>query len=123
MYYRSKAAGSFSFLRRPGRILVGYILTLFAIVAGAAAFPFSKFWMALLFVVVGAFFVVAVSVLVMVYLFFTWKIFTALRNFARRFCFGTVRRHQSQRFGKSSLQQNDLESQGTNDGLWDRWID
>ena len=80
MYSNSKAAGRFSFLLNPAGIVIGYILTLFAIVAGAGAFPFSKIWMALLFVVVGAFFVVAVPVLVMVYLFFTWKIFTVLRG-------------------------------------------
>jgi len=123
MYSNSKAAGRFSFLLNPAGIVIGYILTLFAIVAGAGAFPFSKIWMALLFVVVGAFFVVAVSVLVMVYLIFTWKIFTALRNFARRFCFGTVRTLESQRLSKSSHQRKDLECQGTNAWLWDQWID
>ena len=51
MYSRSMAAGRFSFLRNPAGIVNGYILTLFAIVAGTGAFPFSNIWMALLFVV------------------------------------------------------------------------
>ena len=118
MYFQSKAAIRFAFLRNPGSIVIGYILTLFAIVGGAAAFPSSTIWMTLLFVVVGAFFVVAVPILVMTYLFFTWKFFTVLRSFARRFCFGTVRR-----LSKSSRHQKDPESHVINAGLWDRWID
>jgi hypothetical protein len=123
MYSQSKAAGRFSLLLSPDRILIGYILTLFTIAAGAAAFPSSNVWMALLFVVVGVFFVVAIPVLLMTYLFFMWNFFTALTSFARRFYFGTACRHQSQRLSKSSHQRKDLESQGTNAGLWDRWID
>ncbi len=123
MYSRSMTAGRFSFLLNPAGIVIGYILTLFVIVAGAGVFPSSKIWMALLFVVVGAFFVVAVPVLVVVYLFFMWKFFTAIRSFARRFCFGTIRWQESQWFRKSFLQRKDLEPQGINAGLWDRWID
>jgi hypothetical protein len=87
MHSRSTAARRLSFLCNPAGIVIGYILTLFAIVAGAAAFPFSKFWMALLFVVVGTFFVVGISVIVMAYLFFMWNFFTALMNCGRRFCY------------------------------------
>jgi hypothetical protein len=123
MYSRSMAAGRFSFLRNPAGVAIGYVLTLFAIVAGAGAFPFSNIWMALLFVMVGAFFVVAVPVLVMVYLFFFLTVCRALMALRRRLRFGTDRTHESQRSSKSSLQQKDLESHGTYSGLWDRWID
>jgi hypothetical protein len=123
MYSQRKAVRRFSFLRNPAGIVIGYILILIAVVAGAGAFPLSRIWMALLFVVVGAFFVVAISVIVMAYLFLMCAFFTALRSFARRFCFGSVRMHESQWLSKSSHQQIDLESQATNIDLWDRWID
>jgi hypothetical protein len=120
MYFQSKAARRFSILRNPAGIVIGYILTLFAIVAGAAAFPFSKFWMALLFVVVGTFFLVGISLIVMSYLFFMWRFFTASRGFARRLLFGA---DQSQATSKPSLLRKDLEPQAINAELWDRWID
>jgi hypothetical protein len=123
VYIRSKAAQRFSFLLSPGGIVIGYILTLFAVVAGVGFFPFSSISIALLFVVVGAFFVVAIPVLVMVYLFLMFAFFAVLRGFARRFCFGTVRTHASHRLSNSSHQQKDLESHGTNTDLWDLWID
>jgi hypothetical protein len=120
MYSQSKTAGRLAFLLSPAGIVIGYILTLFAIVAGTAAFPFSKIWTALLFVVVGAFFVVSVPVLVTVYMFFMCALFAGLWSLARRLIFGADR---SQLTSKSSHLTKDLESQGTNAGLWDRWID
>jgi hypothetical protein len=120
MYFQSKAARRFSILRNPAGIVIGYILTLFAIVAGAGAFPSSTIWMALLFVVVGTFFVVGISVIVMVYLFFMWKFFTARRGFARRLLF---RADQSQMPNKPSILSKALEPQAINAELWDRWID
>ena len=51
----------------PGWNLVGYLVVLFAVVAGTVAFPFSSIWMALLFVVVGAIFVVAIPMIVIAY--------------------------------------------------------
>jgi hypothetical protein len=120
MHSRSTAARRFSFLRNPAGIVIGYILTLFAIVAGAAAFPFSKFWMALLFVVVGIFFVVAISILVIVYLFFMFGFFGALINLARRLRLGA---DQSQATTKPSLLRKNVEPQAINAELWDRWID
>jgi hypothetical protein len=123
MYSHRKSVRRFSFLLHPAGIVIGYILTLFAIVAGAAAFPSSNVWMAPLFVVVGAFFVVAISVIVVSYLFFICAFFAALMNFGRRFCFGRVRMHASQWSSKLSQRQKDLEYQGTDVGLWDRWID
>jgi len=120
MSAQTTAAPLFPFRFRVGRIVIGYILALFAIVAGAGAFPSSTISMALLFVVVGAFFVVAVPVLVVVYLYFLWKFFTAIRSFARRLLFGTA---PSQMTNKPSLLRKDLEPPGINAGLWDRWID
>jgi hypothetical protein len=120
MYFQSKAAERFSFLLHPAGIVIGYILTLFAVVAGATAFPSSNVWMALLFVVVGAFFVVAISVIVMTYLFFIFGFFGALMNFARRLLFGA---DQSQMTSNSFHRQKDLRRQGINAELWDRWID
>ena len=58
-------------LPSPAGIVIGYLVALFAVVAGTVAFPFSSIWMTLLFVVVGAFFVVAVPVIVMTYVFMT----------------------------------------------------
>ena len=66
MYFQSKAAERFASLGNPGGIVIGYTLTLFGVVAGVGAFPFSTFWMALLFAVVGAFVFVAISVIVIV---------------------------------------------------------
>ena len=86
MYFQSKVAERFSFLLNPAGIVIGYVCTLFAIVAGMVAFPFSKIWMALLFVVVGAFFVVAIPVIVMVHLSFMCAFFTALKSFAHWLC-------------------------------------
>lgn len=102
MYSHRKAARRFSFVLNPGGIVIGYIFTLFATVVGMGAFPFSNVWVALPFVVVGAFFVVAFPVLVMVYLFFIWKFL----NFARRLLFPI---DQSQMTNKSSLQQKDQQ--------------
>jgi hypothetical protein len=120
MYSKSKTAGRFSFLLSPAGIVIGYILTLIAIVAGTAMFPSSNAGLALLFVVVGAFFVVSVPVLVTVYLFFMCALVAGLRSLARRLIFGADR---SQMTNKSSLQHKHLEFQGANAGLWDRWID
>jgi hypothetical protein len=120
MYSQRKTAGRFSFLLSPAGIVIGYILTLFAIAAGTAAFPFSKIWTALFFVVVGAFFVVSVSVLVTVYLFFMCALFAGLRRFARRLIFGA---DGTQMTSKLSHLRKNLEPQGNNAGLWDRWID
>jgi hypothetical protein len=123
MHSQSTAARRLSVLLNPGWIVIGYIVTLFCVVVGMGAFPFSQFWLTLLFVVVGAFFVVAVPILVVVYLFLLWNFVKGLMNCARRFCFGTVRMHESQWSSKSSRRQKNLEAQGTKSDLWDRWID
>ena len=62
MYFQSKAARRFSFLLSPAGIVIGYILTLFAVVAGVVAFPFSSIWMGLLCILVGEFFVVTILI-------------------------------------------------------------
>ncbi len=120
MYSHCKAARRFSFLLSPGGIVFGYILTLFAVVVGMGAFPFSRFWLGLLFVVVGAFFVVAVSVLVIVYLYLAFALLAALMNIGRRFLFGADR---SQTTNTPFFLKKDLENQGTGAELWDRWVD
>ncbi len=87
MYYESKVAERFSFLVNPAGIVVGYIVALFAIVAGSVAFPFSKIWMTLLFVVVGIFFVVSISVIVMAYVFIIVAVYRGLMALGRRVLF------------------------------------
>jgi apolipoprotein N-acyltransferase len=113
MYSQSKTNENFP-------LLLGYALTQFAIVAGAATFPSSNVWLALSFIEVGACFVVAIPVIVMVHLSFMCALFAGLRSLARRLIFGADR---SQMTSKSSHLRKDLEPQGTNAGLWDRWID
>jgi hypothetical protein len=113
MYSQNRPAGRFSFV-------LGYALTQFAIVAGAATFPSSNVWLVLSFVEVGAFFVVAIPVFVMVHLVSMRNFFTAFRRFGRRIRFGAVELLMT---GKPSLLRKDLESQEMNAGLWDRWID
>ena len=120
MYSHRKFARRFSFLLSPGGIVFGYLFTLFAVVAGMGAFPFSRFWLGLLFVVVGAFFVVAVSVLVIVYLFFAFAFLAALVKLGRRFLFGADR---SQTTNKPFFLRKDLENQRSGAELWDRWVD
>ena len=71
--------------------MIGYLLTLFAVVAGIGAFPFSNIWMGLLFVVVGVSFVVAVPVLVTVYLFFCMPS-RGFDEIGRRFLLGETHR-------------------------------
>jgi hypothetical protein len=65
MSARDDAARRFSLVPGPAGIVIGYVLALFAVVAGTVVHPFSSIWMILLFMLVGAFFVVAVSVIVM----------------------------------------------------------
>ena len=104
-------------------IVIGYLLALFAATAGVVAFPFSTLVLGLLFVVVGVFFVVAIPVIVMAYLFLTITFSRAIMSLGRRLLFGADQDSESQRTGKPSLLQKDLETQGTDAGLWDRWID
>jgi hypothetical protein len=120
MCIRSKAPERFSFLLSPGGIVIGYIVTLFAAVAGVGFFPFSMISIGLLFVVVGAFAVVAVPILVMVYLTFVVVICRAAMALGRRLFSGA---NSSQMTNKLFLFRKDVESQGTGAGLWDRWIE
>ncbi len=123
MSVHSRMARRFSLLLNPAGIVTGYLIALFAVVVGAGAFPFSNFWMGLLFVLVGAFFVVAIPVIVMAYLFLTLAFSAAFMSLGRRLFFGEDQRSGSQRPSKSSVLRKDLESKGTDCDLLDRWID
>ena len=103
--------------------MLGYLFALFAATAVVVAFPFSTLVLGLLFVVVGVFFIVAVPVIVMAYVFLTITISRAIMSLSRRLLFGADQTSESQRTGKPSLLQKDLKPQGTDAGLWDRWID
>ena len=73
----------------PAGIVIGYLVVLFAVVAGTVAFPFSSICMALLFVVVGAFFVVAVPMIVMAYVFMAIAFCRAFLGLCRRLILGS----------------------------------
>src|SRR6516165_1084745 len=73
----------------PARILPGYLLALFAATAGVVCFPFSIVSLGLLFVVVGAFFVVAILVIVMAYVFMAIAVTRAFMGLGRRLLFGS----------------------------------
>jgi hypothetical protein len=79
--------------------------------------------MGLLFVLVGAFFVVAISVIVMAYIFMAIAFCRALVGLSRRLLFGAGQNSAWQRIVKPSLLQKDVEAEGSDIGLWDRWID
>ncbi len=123
MSARSRTARRSSILLSPGGIVIGYVIILFAVTARVVAFPFSGVSIGLLCVVVGAFFVVAVPIVVMVYLFFLIAFCRAVIGLGRRILFGADQDSVSQRTGNRSVLQKDLETQGTDTGLWDRWID
>jgi hypothetical protein len=123
MYSRSKAAGRFSFVLNPVGIVIGYLLTLLAIVAGLLASPFSSILMGLFSVLVGSFFLVAIAVISMTSLFLTLAFWAAFTRFGRRLLFGEDQRSESQWTSKSSPLQKDVAPQGTNNDLWDLWID
>jgi hypothetical protein len=119
----SKAVGRFSIrLGVPG-IVVGYIVALFAVVAGMVAHPFSNIWLGLLFFLVGAFFVMAVPVIVMAYLFLMVAVYRALMALGRRLIFGAGNHSGLQRTSKPSFLLKNLAPQRINTDLWDRWID
>jgi hypothetical protein len=113
----------FLFRVGPAGIVVGYVLALFGVVAGVVAYPFSSIWLGLLYVVIGAFFVVAISVNVIVCLFFIIAIKRGLMAIGRRLLFGADQRSESYRMSESSNSQKDPVPQQTDTGLWDRWID
>ncbi len=116
-------ARRFSFWLSPAGIVIGDLLALFAATAGVVSFPFSSISLGLLFVVVGAFFVVAIPVIVLAYLLMAMTVARALMGLARRLLLGTDQHSGAQLIGKPCPLQEDLEPQGTDLGLWDRWID
>jgi hypothetical protein len=123
MNSQSKLAGHFSFLLSPAGIVTGYLLTLFAIVGGAVASPFSSVWIGLLSFVVGVFFVVAIPVIVTVWLFLIAALYQALTVLGRRLLFAAGDCSELQRTSKPVFMQMNLAPQGTDTELWDRWID
>ncbi len=123
MSAQSNVVERFLFRVGPAGIVVGYVLALFGVVAGVVAYPFSSIWLGLLVVVIGAFFVVAISVDVIICLFFMVAINRGLKALGSRLLFGTHHSSELQRMSKSSYLQKDRVSQQTDTGLWDRWID
>jgi hypothetical protein len=107
----------------PARILPGYLLALFAATAGGVCFPFSIVSLGLLFVVLGAFFVVAVPVIVFAYLFMAITFSRAVMRLGRRLLFGSDQNSLAQGKGKPCPSEKDLVSQGTDPVLWDRSLD
>jgi hypothetical protein len=107
----------------PAGIVLGYLLALFAATAAVVSFPFSSISLGLLFVVVGAFFLVAVPVIVMAYLLMTIALARALMGLGRRLLFGAVQDCGTQRTIKPCPFQKDMEPPATAAGLWDQWID
>jgi hypothetical protein len=123
MSAQSKLIGHLSVIPSPGRIIIGYLLGLLAATAGVALYPFSNISMGLFFVTIGAFALVAVPVLVMVYLFLIVVGYRALNKLGRRLLFDPDHGSAFQGASKSFLNQKHLESHGTEMDLWDRWID
>jgi len=123
MTARTELLDRFSILFNPGTIIIGYILTLFAVVAGVAAFPFSTISMVLLSIVVGVFFVVSVPIILATYVFLAIGIYRALMSFSRWLLFGSEETYDSGGLGKRSPMNKDLASEPADAGLWDRWID
>ena len=91
MSAQTRAAPGFSFRLSLGGIVIGYLLALFAATAVVVAFPFSTLVLGLLFVVVGFFFIVAVPVIVMAYVFLTITYTHAIMSLSRRLLFGAIR--------------------------------
>jgi hypothetical protein len=87
------------------------------------AFPFSSISIGVLAVLVGAFFIVAIPVIVMAYVLLTIAFSRALAGLGRRLLSGAVQDPACQRIGESCLTQKDVELRATAAGLWDRWID
>jgi hypothetical protein len=123
MSARIEALKRFPSQLSPAVIVIGYVLALFAAVAGVAAFPFSMISMVLLSIVVGAFFVVSVSILVMTYVFFAIAIYRAMLTLGRRLLSGRDLYSESQPMSQPAFMKKDLAPELTDSGLWDRWID
>jgi hypothetical protein len=123
MSAQGTAAQRFSFCLSPAGIVICYLLTLFAVGAGVVVFPFSSIWMGLLFVLVGAFFVVAVPIIVIAYVLMTIAICRGIMGLARRLVFSSAQNSEWQRMLKPFALQNNIEPERTDSGVWDRWID
>lgn len=117
MSAHSRMARRFSFLLSPGGIVIGYVLALLAATAGAASFSFSNILMGLLFVVVGSFFVAAVPIILMAYMFMVIAFCRAVIGLGHRL---TLHWWVA---AKPCPSKKTVEPQRTAAGLWDRWID
>jgi hypothetical protein len=104
-------------------IVIGYVLTLFAAVAGVVAFPFSMISLILLWIVVGAFFVVSVPIILLADVFLVVGFYRAIMELGRRLFFRQDPYSESQSMSKTSFMDKDLASEPTDTGVWDPWID
>ena len=86
-------------------------------------FPFSIISMGLFSITIGAFFLVALPILVVVYLILLVVGYRASIKLGRRLLFGEGHGSEGQTRTKSAVQRKHLKSQGTDMDLWDRWID
>jgi hypothetical protein len=103
--------------------VIGYVLTLFAAVAGVVAFPFSMISMILLWIVVGAFFVVSVPIILITDVLLVVGFYRAMMELGRRLFFRQDPYSESQSMSKTSFVDKDLASEPTDTGVWDPWID
>jgi hypothetical protein len=115
-------ARRFAFWLSPAGVVISYLLALFATTAGVVCFPFSMVSLALLFVVVGPFFVVAILVIVFTYVTLSISLTRAIFALARRLvgsnpnpglCDKVQPKSSAKRFSR----------QASSVGLWDRWMD
>jgi hypothetical protein len=123
MYAHSKADQHFSSHVAPTCIVIGYVLSLFAVVAGVVAFPFSTLWVGLLCFLIGAFFVVAIPIILMTCVLMTIVICRAITRLGRRLIYGSRQDSDLPTMVEQLTFQKNLEPEGTDDTLWDQWID
>jgi multisubunit Na+/H+ antiporter MnhE subunit len=103
-------------LQNPAAIIVGYPVALVAVAGLLLAFPFSGILLVLFSALVGAFLTFAISVLLVVYVFFTIALARAFIDLGRRLL-GPDERIEPQRAKKKRGRE------ATGGGLWDAWID
>jgi hypothetical protein len=112
-----------SFLLSPAGIVLGYLLSLVVATAGVVSFPYSIISLGLLFVVVGAFFVVAIPVIVFAYLFMAIGFTRATIGLGRRLLVGSNQSPGSYGKVKPRSSAKSLSGGVASSGLWDRWMD
>jgi hypothetical protein len=112
-----------SFWLSPAGIVLGYLLALVAATAGVVIFPFSIISLGLLFVVVGAFFVVAIPVIVFAYLFMAIGFTRATIGLSRRLLVGSTQSPGSCSKVEPKSSAKSFLGEVASSGLWDRWMD